>query len=232
MEILLWSHFKCGPIYTHAAPDAQTMFECVLKRYMFQFTFWDQWALSIEVSPKERSRRVFPTGTCKVNWHQIIETGDWRGLKWIYEESREDVSGVIYFADDDNTYSQRLFSLIRWGSSKDSSKKSQVHSRRVRLSGWPCWHVWPVQPRCQSRGGRGEAGGGGLVRPLGPRKEVHAGHGWVRLQRCLVQKPFTRLTHPDAPKEGSGGGWLLEDDGSWDGGVGGHQPGGGAGLAH
>ena len=36
-----------------------------------------------------------------------------RGLKWIYEESRGDASGVIYFADDDNTYSQRLFSLIR-----------------------------------------------------------------------------------------------------------------------
>ena len=36
-----------------------------------------------------------------------------RGLKWIYEESRGDASGVIYFADDDNTYDLKLFDEIR-----------------------------------------------------------------------------------------------------------------------
>ena len=46
-----------------------------------------------------------------------------RGLKWIYEASKEDVSGVIYFADDDNTYNQRLFSLIRWGVERNYYEK-------------------------------------------------------------------------------------------------------------
>ena len=46
-----------------------------------------------------------------------------RGLKWIYEASKEDVSGVIYFADDDNTYNQRLFSLIRWGVERNDYEK-------------------------------------------------------------------------------------------------------------
>ena len=101
-------------------------------RYMSQFTYWEQWVLNTEILPGKGSLRVFPTGTCKVNWHQIIISGVaglkvfffQRGLQWIFEESRDDASGVIYFADDDNTYSQRLFSLIRWWSWIDVCKKS------------------------------------------------------------------------------------------------------------
>ena len=37
-----------------------------------------------------------------------------RALQWIYNQSEKINTGVFYFADDDNTYNQDLFSLIRW----------------------------------------------------------------------------------------------------------------------
>ena len=37
-----------------------------------------------------------------------------RALQWIYNQSEKSNNGVFYFADDDNTYNQDLFSLIRW----------------------------------------------------------------------------------------------------------------------
>ena len=55
-----------------------------------------------------------------ISWPKGVANRN-KGLHWIYHYTQNigDTSGVLYFADDDNTYDIRLFEEVRWISDRN-----------------------------------------------------------------------------------------------------------------
>ncbi len=66
--------------------------------------------------PEQKKKKVKARGVSNRN----------KGLDWV-RENYVDTRGVVYFADDDNTYDLRLFDEVSHGSPSSSITHKKIH---------------------------------------------------------------------------------------------------------